>query len=162
MRKRVKSIYLTLIILPEMIKLLKTALASFGLVLCVFAQDLDYSNKFLVERIYLMPFVFKYADQLGVEEDQLNKLKRFVKDHEREVSQNIQLLNYLDRKAKMMILNGSEEKELRQVLADIAYLKTELTLMNAKSVRVIKEILTPEQFEKLKDIMIVRLFEISQ
>ncbi|GEM_PF-3578288 len=125
------------------------------------SQD-THSNKFLVERIYLMPFVFKYADQLGIEEDQLRKLKRFVKDHEREVEQNIKLLSFLDRRAKMMILNGSSEEDLRRVLADIAYLKTELSLMNARSIRYIKKVLTDEQFNKLKEIIVVRLFEIGQ
>jgi len=133
-----------------------------SLILPLSSQEHRYSGKFLVERVYLMPFVFKYADQLGLDDEQLNKLREYVKDHERKVSHNVQLIEYLDRKAKILILNGGKEEELRQVLSDIAYLKTELSLMNAESVRFIKKTLTEDQFKKLKDIIVVRLFELSQ
>ena len=145
---------------------MKKLLLSFGLALLTasasVAQDQTYSGKFLVERVYLMPFVFKYAAQLGLDKQQIHTLKEFVKEHEKKVSQNVQLIEYLDRKAKILILNGGKEEELRQVLSDIAYLKTELSLMNAESVRFIKKTLTKDQFEKLKDIIVVRLFELSQ
>ena len=145
---------------------MKKLLLSFGLAFLTasasVAQDPAYSGKFLVERVYLMPFVFKYAAQLGLDQQQINTLKEFVKEHEKKVSQNVQLIEYLDRKAKILILNGGKEEELRQVLSDIAYLKTELSLMNAESVRFIKKTLTKDQFEKLKDIIVVRLFELSQ
>ncbi len=145
---------------------MKKILLSFGLAFLTasasVAQDTAYSGKFLVERVYLMPFVFKYSAQLGLDKKQIDTLKEFVKEHEKKVSQNAQLIEYLDRKAKILILNGGKEEELRQVLADIAYLKTELSLMNAESIRFIKKTLTKEQFEKLKDIIVIRLFELSQ
>lgn len=117
---------------------------------------------YLVERVFLMPFVFKYADELGLDSEQMKKIKEFVKKNEKEVERNRKILEYLNRKAKLMILDGSEEKEIREVLADIASVKMEMSLLNAKSVRFLKRTLTPEQFQKLKDIVVVRLFELQQ
>ncbi len=117
---------------------------------------------YLVERVFLMPFVFKYADELGLDGEQMKKIKEFVKTNEKEVERNRKILEYLNRKAKLMILDGSEEKEIREVLADIASVKMEMSLLNAKSVRFLKSTLTPEQFQRLKDIVVVRLFELQQ
>ncbi|EDP76030.1 hypothetical protein [Hydrogenivirga sp. 128-5-R1-1] len=117
---------------------------------------------YLVERVFLMPFVFKYADELGLDSEQMKKIKEFVKKNEKEVERNRKILEYLNRKAKLMILDGSEEKEIREVLADIASVKMEMSLLNAKSVRFLKSTLTPEQFQRLKDIVVVRLFELQQ
>ena len=129
----------------------------------VWADEVTYSNKyFLVDRIFLMPFVIKYSDDLGIDKVQMEKIKRFIKENEREVQRNIRILEYLDRKAKMMILNGEDEKKLKEVLSDIAYVKTELTLMNARSVRFLKNVLTPDQFQKLKDLVALKIFEYQQ
>ncbi len=129
----------------------------------VWADEVTYSNKyFLVDRIFLMPFVIKYSDDLGIDKVQMEKIKRFIKENEREVQRNIRILEYLDRKAKMMILNGEDEKKLKEVLSDIAYVKTELTLMNARSVRFLKSVLTPDQFQKLKDLVALKIFEYQQ
>ena len=117
---------------------------------------------YLVERVFLMPFVFKYADELGLDSEQMKKIKEFVKKNEKEVERNRKILEYLNRKAKLMILDGSEEKEIREVLADIASVKMEMSLLNAKSVRFLRRTLTPEQFQRLKDIVVVRLFELQQ
>ncbi len=117
---------------------------------------------YLVDRVFLMPFVFKYADELGIDSKQMEKIKNFVRDNEREIERNKKILEYLNRKAKLMILEGSEEKELKEVLSDIASVKMEMSLLNARSVRFLRETLTPEQFEKLKDIVVVRLFELQQ
>ncbi|WP_457600096.1 hypothetical protein [Hydrogenivirga sp.] len=126
-----------------------------------FAQE-SLSRYYLVERVFLMPFVFKYADELGIDGEQMSKIKEFVKKNEREIERNRKILEYLNRKAKLMILEGGDEKELRDVLSDIASVKMEMSLLNAKSVRFLRETLTPEQFEKLKDIVVVRLFELQQ
>ncbi len=117
---------------------------------------------YLVDRVFLMPFVFKYADELGIDSKQMEKIKNFVRDNEREIERNKKILEYLNRKAKLMILEGSEEKELKEVLSDIASVKMEMSLLNARSVRFLRDTLTPEQFEKLKDIVVVRLFELQQ
>lgn len=127
-----------------------------------FADESSYCGEFLVERIYLMPFVFKYADAIGLDEEQKEKLKEFVRKNEKEIKKNRDLLKYLNKKAKMMIIEGAKEEELKEVLGDIAYIKTELSLMNARSVRYIKTILTEDQFNRLKDIIVIRLFEIAQ
>jgi len=117
---------------------------------------------YLVERVFLMPFVFKYADELGLDEKQMEKIKGFVKKNEKEIERNRKILEYLNRKVKLMILDGNEEKEIREVLADIASVKMEMSLLNARSVRFLRETLTPEQFQRLKDIVVVRLFELQQ
>ena len=109
-----------------------------------------------------MPFVFKYADTIGLDEEQKEKLKEFVRENEKEIKKNRELLKYLSRKAKLMIIQGAKEERLKEVLGDVAYIKTELSLMNAKSVRFIKSVLTEDQFNRLKDIIAIRLFEISQ
>lgn len=119
------------------------------------------SKYYLVERVFLMPFVFKYADELGIDESQISKIKEFVKSNEREVERNKKILEYLNRKAKLMILEGREEKEVKEVLSDIASVKMEMSLSNAKSVRFLKSTLTPDQFERLKNIVVVRLFELQ-
>ena len=126
------------------------------------AEETSYCGEFLVERIYLMPFVFKYADAIGLDEEQKEKLKEFIKENEKEIKKNRELLRYLSRKAKLMIIEGAKEESLKEVLGDVAYIKTELSLMNAKSIRFIKSVLTEDQFRRLKDIVVVRLFEISQ
>ncbi|RLJ70949.1 hypothetical protein BCF55_1238 [Hydrogenivirga caldilitoris] len=126
-----------------------------------FSQE-GLSKYYLVERVFLMPFVFKYADEIGLDNSQMEKIKNFVKENEKETERNTKILEYLNRKAKLMILEGSDEKELREVLADIASVKMEMSLLNARSVRFLRETLTPEQFEKLKNIIVVRLFELQQ
>ncbi len=129
----------------------------------VWAGEETYSNRyFLIDRIFLMPFVIKYSEDLGIDEEQMRKIKEFIKKNEKEVRRNIRILEYLDRKAKLMILNGEDEEKLKEVLSDIAYVKTELTLMNARSVRFLKEVLTPDQFEKLKDLVALKIFEYQQ
>jgi len=130
--------------------------------LCLFAEDISYNRYFLVERVFLLPFVFKYADDLGIDSKQMEDIKEFVKENEREIERNKKILDYLMRKAKMMMLEGAEEKEIREVLSDIASVKLEMSMLNAKTVRFLKKTLTPEQFEKLKDIIVVRLFELQQ
>ena len=125
-------------------------------------EETPFCGEFLVERIYLMPFVFKYADTIGLDEEQKEKLKEFVRENEKEIKKNRELLKYLSRKAKLMIIQGAKEERLKEVLGDVTYIKTELSLMNAKSVRFIKSVLTEDQFNRLKDIIAIRLFEISQ
>ncbi len=126
------------------------------------AEDLSYNRFFLVDRIFLMPFVFKYADDLGLDEEQMERIKAFVRENEKEVERNIKILRYMEKKAKLMILNGENTKELREVLTDISMVKMELSLLNAKSVRFLRDVLTPEQFGKLRDIVAIRLFEFQQ
>ncbi len=79
---------------------------------CVLSQDVSYNRYFLVDRVFLMPFVLKYE----------------------------------------------EEKKVREVLADV---KVEMSMLNAKEVRFLKGVLTPEQFKRLKDIALVRLLELQ-
>ncbi|MDQ7038599.1 MAG: hypothetical protein Q9N26_05315 [Aquificota bacterium] len=131
--------------------------------LAVWAGDETYSNRyFLIDRIFLMPFVLKYSEDLGIDEDQMKMIKEFIRENEKEVMRNIRILEYLDRKAKLMILNGEDEDKLKEVLSDIAYVKTELTLLNARSVRFLRSVLTPDQFEKLKDLVALKIFEYQQ
>ncbi len=125
----------------------------------LFAGDDAYNKYFLIDRVFLMPFVVKYSEDLGLDEDQMRMIKEFIRENEKEIRRNIKILEYLDRKAKLMILNGEDEEKLKDVLDDIAYVKKELTLMNARSVRFLKTVLTPEQFQKLKDIVALKLFE---
>ncbi len=82
---------------------------------CVLSQDVSYNRYFLVDRVFLMPFVLKYE----------------------------------------------EEKKVREVLADVASVKVEMSMLNAKEVRFLKGVLTPEQFKRLKDIALVRLLELQ-
>jgi len=126
------------------------------------AEDASYNRFFLVDRIFLMPFVFKYADDLGLDEEQMERIRAFVRENEREVERNIRILRYMEKKAKLMILNGENTKELREVLTDISMVKMELSLLNAKSVKFLRDVLTPEQFGKLRDIVAIRLFEFQQ
>jgi len=125
-------------------------------------EELSYNRFFLVDRIFLMPFVFKYADDLGLDSSQMEKIKSFTRENEKEIQRNIKILKYLEKKAKLMILNGENNEKLREILSDISAVKTELTLLNARSVSFLKEVLTPEQFQKLRDIVIIRLFEFQQ
>lgn len=126
------------------------------------AEDISYNRYFLVERVFLLPFVFKYADDLGIDDKQMESIKEFVKENEREIERNKKILDYLMRKAKMMMLEGAEEKEIKEVLSDIALVKMEMSMINAKTVSFLKNTLTPEQFEKLKNIIVVRLFELQR
>ncbi len=128
----------------------------------VWGEDISYNRYFLVDRIFLLPFVLKYSDDLGIDKDQLKKIKEFIKDNEKEIERNRLILKYLETKAKLMILEGREEKEIREVLADIASVKMEMSLLNARSVRFLRKTLTPEQFEKLKNILVIKLFELQQ
>ncbi len=129
----------------------------------VLATEEEFSNRyFLVDRIFLMPFVIKYSEDLGIDEGQMRRIKEFIRKNEREVQRNIRILRYLDMKAKLMILNGEDEEKIRDVLSDIAYVKTELTLLNARSVRFLKEVLTPDQFQRLKDLVALKIFEYQQ
>ncbi len=133
-----------------------------ALLFFAWSEDLSYNRYFLVDRIFLIPFVLKYSEDLGISEEQLKSIKEFVKKNEREIERNRLILRYLERKAKIMILEGRDEKEIREVLTDIASVKMEMSLLNARSVRFLKEVLTPEQFGKLKDIIVIRLFELQQ
>ncbi len=126
------------------------------------AEEISYNRYFLVERVFLMPFVFKYAVELGIDEEQMKKIEEFVRENEKEVERNKKILDYLSRKAKRMILEGRSEEEIREVLSDIASVKLEMSLINARSVNFLKEVLTPEQFEMLKDLIVIRLFELQQ
>lgn len=127
-----------------------------------FSEDITYNRFFLVDRVFLMPFVLKYSDELGLDSEQLERIKGFVKENEKEIRRNVKILRYLEKKAKLMILNAEKEREVREVLADIASVKLEMSLLNAKSVKFLKETLTPEQFSKLKDIALVRFLELQQ
>ena len=138
-----------------LILLLVLALISLG-------EDLSYNRYFLVDRVFLMPFVLKYSEDLGIDGKQLESIKEFIKENEREIERNRLILKYLERKAKLMILEGSDEKELREVLSDIASVKMEMSLLNARSVRFLRKTLTPEQFEKLKNLVVIKLFELQQ
>jgi len=140
----------------------KTAVLLSLLVSLSFGEDLSYNRFFLVDRIFLMPFVFKYADDLGVDENQMERIRAFVRENEREIERNIKILRYMEKKAKLMILNGEDGDKLRELLSDISAVKMELSLLNARSVRFLKEVLTPEQFGRLRDIALVRLFEFQQ
>ncbi len=128
----------------------------------VWGEDLSYNRYFLVDRVFLMPFVLKYSDDLGISDEQMKSIKEFIKRNEKEVERNKLILKYLEMKAKLMILEGRDEKELREVLTDIASVKMEMSLLNARSVRFLKSTLTPEQFDKLKNIIVIKLFELQQ
>lgn len=132
------------------------------IVLISLGDDISYNRYFLVDRIFLMPFVLKYSEDLGIDEAQLRSIKEFVRKSEKEIERNRLILRYLERKAKLMILEGRSEKEIREVLSDIALVKMEMSLINAKSVRFLKKTLTSEQFEKLKDMVVIKLFELQQ
>ena len=134
----------------------------FAFVLISFGEDLSYNRYFLVDRVFLMPFVLKYSEDLGIDGKQLESIKEFIKENEKEIERNRLILKYLERKAKLMILEGSDEKELREVLSDIASVKMEMSLLNARSVRFLRKTLTPEQFEKLKNLVVIKLFELQQ
>ncbi len=125
------------------------------------AQE-SVNRYFLVERVFLMPFVLKYSEELGIDDSQMRRIKEFIRKNEKEVRRNEKILDYLSRKAKLMMLEGRDEKEIRDVLADIATIKLEMSLMNARCIRFLRRTLTPEQFEKLKDIILVRTFELQQ
>ncbi len=142
---------------------MKRIVLSILLIFCFsIAEEVSYNRYFLVDRIFLIPFVFKYADDLGIDKEQMKKIKEFVKKNEKEIERDRKILDYLHKKAKLMILEGKDEKEIREVLADIATLKIELSLLNARYVKFLKEILTPEQFDKLKNIIVIKLFELQQ
>lgn len=119
----------------------------------------DYNRYFLVERIFITPFLLKYAHDLGVDEEQIAKIKEFAKETEKEMERNKKILNYLMKKAKLMMLSGGDEKELKEILSDIAYVKLQMSLLNAKEVKFIREVLTEDQFRRLKDIIVVRFFD---
>jgi len=131
-------------------------------ILISFGEELQYNRYFLVDRIFLMPFLLKYSQEIGVREDQLESIKEFVKENEREVEKRMLMLSNMERRAKLMILEGSDEQELKKVLSDIASLKMELSLINARSVRFLKGVLTPQQFERLKNLIVIKLFELQQ
>ncbi|HIQ30592.1 MAG TPA: hypothetical protein EYH49_00315 [Aquifex aeolicus] len=122
----------------------------------------SYTEFFLVDRVFLTPFVLKYADELGLDGDQIEKIKGFIKESEREVRSKVILLRHMEKRARLMILSGDEEEKIKEVLSDIASLKIELSLINARSVRFLKETLTPAQFDKLKDMVLVRLLEFDR
>lgn len=126
----------------------------------VFAEE-GYNKYFLVDRVFLVPFALKHADELELDKEQIKRIKEFVKKNESQIERNRKILKYLSRRAKVMILEGVEEKRLREVLADIASVKMEMSLLNAKSVRFLRKTLSEDQFEKLKNIVIIRLFEIQ-
>ncbi len=132
-----------------------------ALILLIFSlvSAQDYNRYFLVERIFITPFLLKYAHDLGVDEEQIAKIKEFAKETEKEMERNKKILNYLMKKAKLMMLTGGDEKELKEVLSDIAYVKLQMSLLNAKEVKFIREVLTEDQFRRLKDIIVVRFFD---
>ena len=126
----------------------------------VFAEE-GYNKYFLVERVFLVPFALKHADELELDKEQIRRIKEFVKKNESKIERNRKILKYLSHRAKVMILEGVEERRLREVLADIASVKIEMSLLNAKSVRFLRKTLSEDQFNKLKDIVVIRLFEIQ-
>jgi AcrR family transcriptional regulator len=78
---------------------------------------------------------------------------------EREVREKARLVRYLEIQVKRLMLEGGREDKVRELLTDIMFLKRELSMKNARCLRFLKRTLTPEQFEKLKDIALVRLLE---
>ena len=133
-----------------------------SLFVLTWGEDISYNRYFLVDRVFLLPFVLKYSEDLGIDGEQLKSIKEFIKKNEKEIERNRLILRYLERRAKLMILEGRNEKEIREVLADIASVKMEMSLLNARSIRFLKKTLTPEQFEKLKDLVVIKLFELQQ
>ncbi len=138
-------------------KLILSVVAILGF---AFAEE-GYNKYFLVDRVFLVPFALKHADELELDKEQVSRIKEFIKKNERQIERNRKILKYLSRRAKVMILEGVEERRLREVLADIASVKMEMSLLNAKSVRFLRKTLSEDQFEKLKNIVIIRLFEIQ-
>jgi len=127
-----------------------------------FAFGESVNRFFLVERVFLMPFVLKYSEEIGITEEQLEKIKAYIRENEKKIERNKVILSFLSRKAKIMMLEGEEERRIRKILSDIAYLKLEMSMMNARCVRFLRATLTDEQFRKLREIITIRLFELQQ
>ncbi len=140
---------------------MKKLIISLAVVLGLAFAEEGYNRYFLVERVFLIPFALKHADELELDKEQVRRIKEFVKKNESQIERNRKILNYLSRRAKLMILRGEEERKLREVLADIASVKMEMSMLNAKSVRFLRKTLSEDQFEKLKNIVVIRLFEIQ-
>ena len=120
------------------------------------------SEAFLVERIFLSPFVLEHAEILGLTLEQKEKIENFVAKTEPGIQERVKLVEFLSRRAKLLMIEGRDEKEIKEILTDIALLKLRLSLENAREIRFLKETLSKEQFEKLKDLLTVRLFEITR
>ncbi len=133
-------------------------IAFFGL---GFSGD-SINRYFLVERVFLMPFVIRYSQEIGLSQDQIDRIRSFIREHEAEIDRKRKLIEALSRYAKLMMLEGREEREIRELLGDIALLKLEMSLMNARCISFLRETLTQEQFDKLKSIVTVRFFEIQR
>ncbi len=140
--------------------MVKVLITIVGLLSLTFGESIN--RYFLVERVFLMPFVLKYSEEIGLSEDQLRRIKAYIRREEKKIERKKVILNFLSRKVKIMMLEGRDEKEVRKLLSDIAYLKLEMSMMNARCVRFLRTTLTQEQFERLKNIIVTRLFELQQ
>ncbi len=138
--------------------MLKAILILLGSIVLGYGGEI-YKNAFLVDRVLLLPFAIEYASLLELSGEQEKAIKEYALKHEGEVREKARLVRYLEVQVKRLMLEGESEEKVKEMLTDIMFLKRELSLKNAECLRFLKRTLTPQQFERLKDIALVRLLE---
>jgi Spy/CpxP family protein refolding chaperone len=96
----------------------------------------------------------KMAEKIGLSEDQINTLKSSAESMKKEQEElEKQLKNFGLEQAKLMTAKTVDEEALFSAIEKTGKIRTDLAKVRIKHTLLVKKTLTPEQLEKLKELV---------
>jgi len=96
--------------------------------------------------------IFSFKDEVGLTDDQENKLKALLYDEQSLITSHNDTLKSLGAELSKLIEDKADMPTIKSKLENIAKIQVEVSCINIEDARKVETILTPAQLDKWKDI----------
>ena len=96
--------------------------------------------------------IFSFKDELGLSDEQENKIKAILFDSQNLIKSYRNTLNILGAELAQMIDRKEEMELIKNKLQEISEIKVEISYCDIEVARKINDLLTPTQLQKWEDI----------
>jgi len=123
-------------------------------VLVSFSFSKDCSRYFLTKNYsFFIDAVREYKTQLGISIEQLDKINSVIEKYQPQIEERKDEIIDVEDKINELLINGGSSEKLKQLIIQLARLKTENTVLQIREIREIQNILTDEQYRTLLKIL---------
>ena len=95
----------------------------------------------------------EYKTQLGISIEQLDKINSVIEKYQPQIEERKDEIIDVEDKINELLINGGSSEKLKQLIIQLARLKTENTVLQIREIREIQNILTDEQYRTLLKIL---------
>ncbi len=102
---------------------------------------------------FFIDAVKSYKTQLGISIQQLDQINSIIDQYEPQIKERKDKITEIEDKINEILINGGSSEKLKQLIIQLARLKTENTVLQIREIREIQNILTDEQYRTLLKIL---------